>query len=92
MTTTLAQYIDLDDLPQRYGGHLEWKFGDHPMFDQETEDMLSTTLAKNLSGPVRLIDNSQEVIAVGSENGKLRRDMLGRLKMEGRTRADSKLD
>ncbi|KAL9624667.1 MAG: hypothetical protein Q9160_001021 [Pyrenula sp. 1 TL-2023] len=92
MTSTLAQYIDLDDLPRRYGGHINWEFGDHPMFDNETEDILGKPLAKSLSGPVRLIDGSQEIIAVGSENGNLRGNVLGRLKANGRTRADSKLD
>lgn len=92
VTNTLAQHIDLEDVPRRFGGSLDWDFGDHPLLDQETEDLLSKSVSKKLRGPVRLVNESQKIMAVGSEGGKCRRDSMGRLQMEGRSRADSKLN
>lgn len=30
MTSTLAKFVDMDNIPKKYGGNLDWKFGDMP--------------------------------------------------------------
>jgi len=52
----LRDLIDTEDLPQSYGGKLEWKYGDEPNLDKECSNLISgDTLPK---GPVLFVDGA----------------------------------
>ena len=82
MLSTLQEFMELEDIPKKYGGKLDYQFGQlpnlDPMFDQNLrwinphhENGRNTFP----TGPIRLrkSDNGELVaVAVGSEGGKLR--------------------
>jgi len=75
---TLLKYIDIKDLPERFGGQLKWTMGDHPVLDEEAKGMVGRLAEGWIDGPIRYIsrDEGDVLMAVGSVNGNLRREVL----------------
>ena len=69
---TLEKFMEPKDIPKKYGGQLEWDWGQLPNLDDDTRAALEEDGKKGwIAGPALWL-NSQRV-TVGSENGKLRR-------------------
>lgn len=61
-----------DSIPKKYGGNLDWRWGDVPDLDNEMREILERDGNKGwVKGPALWLNN--ERVVVGSENGKLRR-------------------
>lgn len=72
VTPTLQSYMDPSSIPKKYGGQLDWGWGDMPDLDEETREALERDGHKGwVKGPALWLNN--ERIVVGSENGKARR-------------------
>lgn len=92
MRETLDKYVDLDNVPKKYGGNLDWQFGDMPFLEPH--------IAKNLRwkenieekghrtlpiGPIRWeYDEDGDLVAtaIGTENGKPRKRAIAGLRKE----------
>ena len=89
---TLSQYVHPDNIPKKYGGNLDWKFGDLPFL----EPHLASTLRwketieekghKTLPiGPIKWqYDKDGDLVAtaIGTENGKPRHRVIAGLHPE----------
>lgn len=75
---TILKYIDIKDLPKRFGGELEWNMGDHPNPDEAAKKMVGKLKDGWIDGPIRYISKPEGdvLMAVGSVDGKLRREVL----------------
>ncbi|KAI7338435.1 CRAL/TRIO domain-containing protein [Hortaea werneckii] len=96
MRSTLEQYVDLDNLPKKYGGNLDWEFGDMPALDPgivKALDWKETVEQKGHKtlpiGPIRweYEDESGKkgdlvAKAIGTEKGKPRRNVIAGLHPE----------
>lgn len=86
MKSTLESFIDPKNIPKKYGGELEFEFGDQPTLDPALADILTWNgdLKAFPDGPKfwrQLPDsNSIEAIAVGSSNGVQRNIEVATLK------------
>ncbi|TKA55677.1 hypothetical protein B0A55_13059 [Friedmanniomyces simplex] len=89
MLSTLEKYIDRDNIPKKYGGTLDWSFGNMPFLEPSIADSLRwktdvhekghRTLPK---GPIRWqYDDNGDLVAtaIGSENGKPRNSVIAGL-------------
>ncbi|KAK6528610.1 hypothetical protein TWF281_009848 [Arthrobotrys megalospora] len=77
LASTLREHIDVDNIPKKYGGNLDWQFGDAPDLDKELRSALVGAECHDIPftpGTLRWkeSDGKQSVIAVGTENGKRR--------------------
>ena len=92
MTSTLAKYLDIDNVPKKYGGNLDWKFGDMPNLEpgivnsmtwkQHFEQNGHKTLP---IGPIKWqYDEDGELIAtaIGTADGKPRNQVIAGLRPE----------
>ncbi|KAF2641489.1 CRAL/TRIO domain-containing protein [Massarina eburnea CBS 473.64] len=80
---TLSQYIDPDNIPKKYGGNMDFTWGDMPSLEPEIEaaikwELPATQNGKNTFpiGPItweRGTDGSLKAVAVGHEKGQPRR-------------------
>ncbi|KAF3938730.1 hypothetical protein ABW19_dt0201902 [Dactylella cylindrospora] len=41
MLETLKDHIDIENIPKKYGGELDWKFGDAPVLDGDLSELLT---------------------------------------------------
>lgn len=79
---TLLQYMDEENIPKKYGGKLDFKFGDMPMLEPAIADSLDWSDDTRQGGfrsfPIGPIkwqngeDGKMQAIAVGSKNGSKR--------------------
>ncbi|KAF2122486.1 CRAL-TRIO domain-containing protein [Lophiotrema nucula] len=79
---TLSQYIDVENIPKKYGGKLDFEFGSMPNIEPEIEAAIKwenpavQNGKKTLPiGPIRWSvgeDGSMKAVAVGSEKGSPR--------------------
>lgn len=70
--STLSNFIDPKDFPKKYGGELDWNWGEVPHLDDETRTALERDGNKGwVKGPALWLDNQR--LLVGSQKGKLRR-------------------
>jgi len=86
MKSTLEKYVALDNLPKKYGGTLDWSFGDLPYLEPEIADVLDwkeTNEEKGHKtfplGPIKLeYDESDNLMlkAIGTEKGTLRNRII----------------
>ncbi|KAJ9666542.1 hypothetical protein H2201_003465 [Coniosporium apollinis] len=87
MKATLEQYIDPANIPKKYGGKLDFKFGMLPVIEPAISQRFSwedpamqNGLPTFPSGPIRLErnndDNDMVALAVGSQKGKPRRQVV----------------
>ena len=64
--------MDPENIPRRYGGQLDWEWGQLPSIDSETQAALERDGNKGwVAGPALWLDHRR--VVVGSENGKARR-------------------
>jgi len=92
MKSTLEKYIDLDNLPKKYGGNLNWEFGDMPFLEPQIANSIrweKTTTQKGHTtlpiGPIKWhYDKDGDLVAsaVGTESGKPRNQILASLHPE----------
>ncbi|KAK5199284.1 hypothetical protein LTR96_003345 [Exophiala xenobiotica] len=68
---TLSKFMEAKDFPKRYGGDLDWEWGDLPDLDKETRAAVEKDGNKGwIRGPCQWLDGKR--LVVGSEKGKLR--------------------
>lgn len=82
MRKVLDTYIDSANIPIKYGGQLNWDFGQLPNIDADTRRVLgeNSPLVQNwIPGPMRWVDGENKVIQVGSINGQERRGVVAGL-------------
>ena len=92
MASTLKQYVDEENFPVKYGGKLDWKFGDMPNLEPAIADAM--TWQEDIRqdgkrtfpmGPIRWEYNEHgdmEATAIGSENGQPRKRVIAQLKAQ----------
>lgn len=80
-TKKLTEFIAPENLPQRFGGMLDWKFPMRPVPDAETMDIIGNLAEKWVEGPIRYISkpDGDVLVAVGSQDGQLRRETLAQI-------------
>ncbi len=80
---TLKSFIDIANIPKKYGGELDFECGKMPVLDQQVRDCLSIAAGPDteklfLSAPVRWIDAGEDgemtALGVGSIDGKQRKE------------------
>lgn len=75
----LEAYIAPENLPKKYGGDLEWDYGDVPAVDPEIKEIIGENFFADggLEGPVRWVVEGKGMVGravkVGSVNGKDRK-------------------
>lgn len=89
MKSTLEKYIDPANIPKKYGGQLDYAFGDMPIIEPAIEKTLqwehpaSGKGGRTIpTGPIKWEDvggGKVCAVAVGSENGKPRRQVIAAL-------------
>ena len=89
MASTLSEYVDLDNVPKKYGGNLDWKFGDMPSLDpgivnsMKWKENFEQKGHKTLPiGPLKMQydeDGDLLIVAVGTEGGKQRNQVIAGL-------------
>lgn len=93
MKSTLEMYIDPSNIPRKYGGTLDWEWGDLPTLEPKISKVLQwENPSKNKNGenifpagPIkwRPDENGDLVaMAVGSENGKQRETRVAKLPVQ----------
>lgn len=71
---TLSKFMNMEDIPKRYGGKLDFDWGDLPHLDDEARAALSKDGNDGwVKGPTLWLDHKR--VVVGAENGKLRRSV-----------------
>jgi len=88
--STLLEYIDEENIPIKYGGKLDFKFGDMPMLEpgianklKWSEDVRQGKWRSFPTGPIKWTHDASGnlvALAVGSENGKRRNRVIAGLK------------
>ena len=85
---TLSSFIDIADIPKKYGGQLDFECGKMPMLDQQVRDCLSIAPGSDteklfLTAPVRWRgadeDGEMTAVGVGSIEGKQRKEVVATL-------------
>ena len=92
MASTLKEYVDEENFPKKYGGKLEWKFGDMPNLEPALADAMTwkEDIRQNGNrtlpiGPIRWEYNAagdMEMFAIGSDKGKPRKRVIAQLKAQ----------
>ena len=85
---TLSQFIDVEDIPQKYGGKLAFECGDMPNLDPALRECITIPPGVDaeryfLTAPVRWIDAGEDgemtAVGVGSVDGKQREEHVATL-------------
>ena len=85
---TLSTFIDIEDIPRKYGGKLDFECGMMPVLDPQIRDCLDIKGGPEgeklfVSAPVRWIeageDGEMTALGVGSINGKPRQETVATL-------------
>lgn len=85
MRPTLEKFIDPANIPTKYGGQLPYEFGMGPIFDHTLNQQLEWTVPgidTFPQGPMMWVNGEgqdQVAVAVGSLNGKQRREPVATL-------------
>lgn len=89
MKEVMEQYIDPENIPKRYGGKLDYEFGQLPNLEPGIVERLEFINSSKQNGkdtfptgPIKWEENSDgqiQAIAVGSEGGKPRRQVIASL-------------
>ncbi|KAI9862201.1 MAG: hypothetical protein M1824_001582 [Vezdaea acicularis] len=89
---TLTRFIDIANIPKRYGGELDYEFGMMPLLDPELANALTWTKPAPSGstqtfpiGPIQMVemdDGEVKLLAVGSVDGKERREEIARLHLK----------
>ncbi len=80
-TKKLTEFVELENLPKRFGGALDWTFPMRPVPDAETNEIIGSLAEKWVDGPIRYISkpDGDALVAVGSHDGRSRRETLARI-------------
>ena len=89
----MEQYINIEDIPKKYGGTLDWEWGQLPNLDPEIAAHLKWEHPSRNEhgqdsfpkGPVRwraALEGDAAVVALGSENGRQRQTTVATLKRQ----------
>ncbi|EWC48767.1 hypothetical protein DRE_00072 [Drechslerella stenobrocha 248] len=76
--STLEQHIHKDNIPKKYGGNLEWQFGDAPMLDDELRELLVSAGCNDVPFPLGSVrwqetgDSGHRVAISGTADGRRR--------------------
>lgn len=79
---TMRQYIDIANIPRRFGGELEYEHGAQPLLDPAIKDILTWEPPSHGSlppGPIKWVDEgngSRVAVAVGTEGYSARRNRI----------------
>ena len=85
---TLSQFIEVENIPKKYGGLLNFESGDMPNLDPDLRECLTISPGKDteryfLTAPVRWIDAGDDgemiAVGVGSIDGKQRQEHVATL-------------
>jgi hypothetical protein len=96
---TLLQYMDEENIPIKYGGKLDFKFGDMPMLEPAIADSLDwhdNTRKGGFrsfpTGPIKWqtgADGKMQAVAVGSKNGTRRNQPIAEIRPAANTAQSS---
>ncbi|MCJ1382047.1 hypothetical protein MMC17_005159 [Xylographa soralifera] len=86
---TLSAFIEPGNIPKKYGGTLNYEFGMPPLLDPAEEAHITWAAANHKwpEGPLRWIpgkDGTLEALAVGSIDGKERREVVATMHPDGK--------
>ncbi|MCJ1285428.1 hypothetical protein MMC26_004768 [Xylographa opegraphella] len=86
---TLSAFIEPANIPKKYGGSLDYEFGMPPILDPAEEAHITWAAANHKwpEGPMRWVpgkDGTLEALAVGSINGKERREVVATMHPDGK--------
>jgi hypothetical protein len=94
---TLSAFIDVANIPKRYGGELDFECGMLPVLDAPVLDVLTLSSPEDrsaapmfLAAPVRWVDGDNgdlQALGVGSIDGKPRREIVATLHAHAAQRA-----
>lgn len=85
---TLSSFVDIEDIPKRYGGKLDFEFGKLPNLDPKIRQHLTIESTKDaetffLASPIRWVDEAEggedgemTALSVGALNGKQRKERV----------------
>ena len=85
---TLSSFIDIEDIPKRYGGNLDFDFGKLPNLDPKIRQHLSIESTENaetlfVASPIRWVnedksglDGEMTALSVGTVDGKQRKERV----------------
>ena len=85
---TLTKFIDIENIPEKYGGHLKFECGDMPNLDPDLRSYLTIHPGQEteryfLTAPVRWLDvgddGEMEAVGVGSIDGEQRKEHVATL-------------
>ncbi len=85
---TLTQFMDIENIPKKYGGKLDFECGKMPVLDPQVRDCLALAPGPDtekflLTGPVRWINENDEgemtALGVGSLDGQQRQTPVATL-------------
>jgi hypothetical protein len=88
LTATLEAFIDPANIPKKYGGQLDFKFGDEPILDPAMENLIQWEGERKdfPRGPMYWVNkgnendgHDMEALAAGTEAGKDRREKICRI-------------
>ena len=72
----MSEFIDPINIPKKYGGQLDWSFGDMPKLDDELLELAGGELKQGLPiGPIKWVESSDgklRIVAVGSKDAQRR--------------------
>jgi hypothetical protein len=96
---TLLQYMDEENIPIKYGGKLDFKFGDMPMLEPAIADSLEWHdetrkggFRSFPTGPIKWqtgADGKMQAVAVGSKNGTKRNQPIAEIRPAANTAQSS---
>lgn len=77
----MEKYIALSDIPERFGGSLEWEFNDPPSLDEEAAKVAGDLATKWVHGPIRYTHDRDydKIVAVGKDGVNTRRLVVATL-------------
>ena len=86
-TKKLTEFIAPENLPKRFGGMLDWTFPMRPVPDAETKKLIGSLAEEWIEGPIRYLSKPEGdfLVAVGSQDGQLRRETLARIPQDSST-------
>ncbi|KAK4495080.1 hypothetical protein PRZ48_013407 [Zasmidium cellare] len=82
---TLEKFVESHDIPKRYGGSLDWEFGDLPLIDSELLGLMNMDedIPTILPGPIRWRKSADgakvEAHALGSSSGQQRDEVIAHM-------------
>ncbi|SMR63725.1 unnamed protein product [Zymoseptoria tritici ST99CH_3D1] len=92
MLETLSRFIPVENIPKKYGGKLDWSFGDMPHLEADIANAMrwkDETMERNFKtfpiGPIKWMHDDEGdlvAMAIGSEGGQKRQNVVAGLHLE----------